>query len=57
MAAPVFDRAGTVAASVCLYGPEVRLAEPRRRECLERVCETAAAISAALGYRVGLAAE
>jgi len=58
IAAPIFDRTGRVAASICLFGPEARLAGPHRAACLAAARATATQISAALGYaRVRAAAE
>ncbi len=57
IAAPVFDAGGRVTASICLFGPEVRLDEETRERIARRVMETAATVSAALGHRPGLAAE
>jgi DNA-binding IclR family transcriptional regulator len=50
IAAPVSDRTGRVAASICLFGPEARLAGPHRAACLAAVRATATQVSAALGY-------
>jgi DNA-binding IclR family transcriptional regulator len=56
IAAPVFDRAGRVAASICLFGPQARLAGPHRAACLAAARATANQISAALGYTAARAA-
>jgi DNA-binding IclR family transcriptional regulator len=53
IAAPVFDRTGRVAGSVCLFGPEARLSGRHRATCLASVRATAARVSAALGYAPG----
>jgi IclR family transcriptional regulator, acetate operon repressor len=50
IAAPVFDRDGSVKGSVCIFGPAVRLADARRGECIDRVKQASEAISYALGY-------
>lgn len=49
--APVFDHAGKIAASVCVYGPETRLGGQDRRRVVKGTRRTAERISAALGYR------
>jgi DNA-binding IclR family transcriptional regulator len=51
IAAPVFDRTGTVTGAVSLYGPAVRLSESRSEQLAKKVCRTAAEISDAMGYR------
>lgn len=51
IAAPLFAGDGTVAGSVSIFGPEVRLKGARLEKCVRDVCDTATAISAALGYR------
>jgi DNA-binding IclR family transcriptional regulator len=53
MAAPVFDRHGAVAAAICLFGPEARIAGETRARCLARLSAAAAAISKALGHGSG----
>lgn len=50
VAAPVFGRAGAVKGSVCVFGPEVRLSDARRRECIDRVRSASEDISRALGF-------
>jgi IclR family transcriptional regulator, acetate operon repressor len=50
IAAPVFDRDGSVKGSVCIFGPAVRLADAHRGECIDRVKQASEAISYALGY-------
>jgi DNA-binding IclR family transcriptional regulator len=55
VAAPVFDRDGTVKGSVCVFGPEVRLSGARRRDCIERVRSASEDISRALGYTEAIA--
>ena len=55
VAAPVFDRDGTVKGSVCVFGPEVRLLGARRRDCIERVRSASEDISRALGYTEAIA--
>lgn len=57
IAAPVFDARGAVAASICVFGPEARLTGDHRVFCLEKVRETARAVSAAMGRRPAQAAE
>ena len=57
IAAPVFDASGRVSASICVFGPEARLTGDHRATCLRKVCETAAAVSTAMGRRSGLAIE
>jgi len=57
MAAPVFDRFGHVRASVSVFGPEARLTGEHHALCLRHLRQTADAISAAVGYRAGAAAE
>ena len=57
IAAPVFDAEGAVTASICVFGPEARLTGDHRSFCLEKVRAAAAAVSAAMGRRSGLAAE
>jgi len=49
--APVFDHAGKIAASVCVYGPETRLGGQDRRRVVKGTRRTAERISAALGFR------
>ena len=49
IAAPVFDADGAVAASICVFGPEVRLTDDHRAICLERVRAAAEEVSTALG--------
>jgi DNA-binding IclR family transcriptional regulator len=53
MAAPVFDRAGAVAGSICLFGPAARLSGAHRTACLASLRATAAHVSAALGHAAG----
>jgi IclR family acetate operon transcriptional repressor len=50
VAAPVFDRTGAVKGSVCVFGPEVRLSDNRRNDCIKRVRAASEDISRALGY-------
>lgn len=50
IAAPVFDRNGAVKGSVCVFGPEVRLSDARRGDCIDRVRRASENISYALGY-------
>lgn len=50
IAAPVFERNGSVKGSVCVFGPEVRLSDARRGECMDRVRRASEEISYALGY-------
>ena len=57
IAAPVFNRDGSVKGSVCIFGPEVRLSDGRRDSCIEYVREASREISSALGYAVPTAAE
>lgn len=57
MAAPVFDRAGRVCASVSVFGPEARLAGDHHALCLRELRRTAGDVSSAIGYRPGVAAE
>lgn len=57
IAAPVFDDADGVAASICLFGPEARLTGDRRALCLDKVRIAAEAVSTALGRRPAVAAE
>ena len=57
IAAPVFDRDGSVKGSVCIFGPEVRLSDSRRDACIEQVREASQEISSALGHTVQAAAE
>lgn len=49
IAAPVFDDDGGVAASICVFGPEVRLTGDHRANCLEQVRAAAEAVSTAMG--------
>ena len=51
IAAPVFDRDGGVAGSVCVFGPEVRLTGAQRDRCVAEVVATGRRISEAMGYR------
>jgi DNA-binding IclR family transcriptional regulator len=51
LAAPVFDRTGTVAASVTLYGPAVRLTRSTWQQQAKKLVRAAAGISAAMGYK------
>ena len=57
IAAPVFNRDGTVKGSVCIFGPEVRLTDSRRDACIKQVREASREISSALGYDIPAAAE
>ena len=57
IAAPVFDRDGSVKGSVCVFGPEVRLSDTRRQDCVDRVRRASEDISTALGYGAAAAAE
>ena len=50
IAAPVFQSDGKVAASICVFGPEVRLTGEHRSFCLEQVRAAALNISAAMGH-------
>lgn len=50
IAAPVFDRDGSVKGSVCIFGPAVRLSAAHRDECTDRVRRASEEISFALGY-------
>jgi DNA-binding IclR family transcriptional regulator len=50
VAAPVFDRNGAIKGSVCVFGPEVRLSDNRRRDCIDRVRSASEDISRTLGY-------
>jgi len=51
VAAPVFDRTGQVRASISVVAPPERCNEDQMRAYAEAVKETAAEVSAALGYR------
>lgn len=55
VAAAVFDRDAQVKGSVCVFGPEVRLSDARRRECIDRVRSASEDISRALGYTEAIA--
>lgn len=55
VAAPVFDRDGTVKGSVCVFGPEVRLSDTRRRDCIDHVRGASEDISRALGFTAAIA--
>ena len=57
MAAPIFDRFGHVRGSVSIFGPEARLNGDHHAACLRQLRRTADAISVAVGYRPGAAAE
>ena len=57
IAAPVFDDAGAVVASICLFGPEARLTGDHRAFCLDKLRTTAEAVSTAMGRRPAVAAE
>ena len=57
IAAPIFDRDGSVKGSVCIFGPEVRLSDSRRNSCIEQVREASQEISSALGYTLQAVAE
>jgi DNA-binding IclR family transcriptional regulator len=57
IAAPVFDHAGAVAGSVCVFGPAARLSGETRRRAVNHAAHAADRISAALGYRAAIAAE
>jgi IclR family transcriptional regulator, acetate operon repressor len=50
IAAPVFERDGSVKGSVCIFGPAVRLSGAHRNECIDRVRRASEEISYALGY-------
>lgn len=54
VAAPVRDHRGVVVASISVAGPTVRMTHERLQELAEPVRQTAAAISARLGYRPNL---
>lgn len=56
VAAPVFDRDGAVKGSVCVFGPEARLIDERRQDCIDRVRSASEDISQALGYSATIAA-
>jgi DNA-binding IclR family transcriptional regulator len=56
IAAPIHAGSGRVVAELGLAGPTARL-QARRAELGRMVCETAARISTALGYRPGPRAE
>jgi DNA-binding IclR family transcriptional regulator len=51
MAAPAFDHTGAVVASVCLYGPEIRLRDLARARYVPLICEAARRLSRVLGHR------
>lgn len=51
IAAPVFDRDGGVAGSICVFGPEARLTGAHRDRCVAEVVAAARRISDAMGYR------
>jgi DNA-binding IclR family transcriptional regulator len=52
IAAPVFDSSGAVIGALSIVGPEMRFAGPRlENELLPLVCQSAARLSNALGYR------
>ncbi|CAN0548973.1 unnamed protein product [Laminaria digitata] len=55
VAAPVFDRDGVVKGSVCVFGPEVRLSDSRRQDCIDRVRSASEGISRALGFTAAIA--
>lgn len=57
ISAPVFGSDGSVAGGVCVFGPQVRLADGQRADCITQVKAAAAAISHALGHRPAAAAE
>ena len=50
VAAPIFDRNEQVKGSLCVFGPEVRLSDARRRDCIDHVRQASEDISRALGY-------
>lgn len=50
IAAPIFDNVGSIAASLCLVGPEARLTEEVRARYISLVINAAAKISTLLGY-------
>jgi len=50
IAAPIFDNVGSVAASLCLIGPEARLTEELRARYISLVLNAAAKISTLLGF-------
>lgn len=51
LAAPVFAAGGTVAGSICVFGPEARLTGSNRENCVRELCATADRISEAMGHR------
>lgn len=51
IASPVFDRNGSVTASLGLFGPSVRFPPQRVADCAAAVKQSAAALSSLLGYR------
>ena len=57
IAAPVFDRDGGVAGSICVFGPEARLTGAHRDMCVGEVLAAARRISEAMGYTPRAAAE
>jgi len=50
IAAPVFDSNGAIIGALSVLGPEMRLATRLENELLPLVCQTAARLSALLGY-------
>lgn len=56
VAAPVFGRDGRVKGSVCVFGPEVRLSDARRDDCIGYVRGASEDISRALGYTAAFSA-
>ncbi|PPR11716.1 MAG: Transcriptional regulator KdgR [Alphaproteobacteria bacterium MarineAlpha11_Bin1] len=57
IAAPVFGREGLVKGSVCIFGPEVRLSDSRRDNCIKQVREASHEISSAMGHSVQAAGQ
>ena len=51
ISAPIFDRTGSVQASVSLYGPATRLSGEHKVHCLDYLLQTSCQISAAMGYQ------
>jgi DNA-binding IclR family transcriptional regulator len=51
IAAPIFDHAGKVAASLCLFGPDARLGEDIRPRYVSLVVGAAARVSTLMGFR------
>lgn len=57
ISAPVFGSESAVIGGVCVFGPQVRLADGQRSDCIAQVKAAAIAISRALGHRPVAAAE